>query len=288
MFKVFQPVIVRIERLSIFVVAGGATSGRGSTGSRPSASGRSQLQEYHRAFYRFILVVPMSHKNLEHRVIGNGCTMEKMMFKQYCLSPIIAGCVILWASCASCLPFESDITSGNRFYKKANFKQAEELYSKASSKKETASYNLGNALYKQGRFKDSERMFNSLTQSRNEKLKKKVHYNQGNSQFRQEDYNSAIKSYEMAVRLDQNDKDAKHNLALAKKMLQMQKNNRQNQQNKQQQQEKRKKNDQKQDSSKGKGMNREDAERLLQEIGADERHKGKRVEGKGMGNGLDW
>ncbi len=27
MFKVFQPVIVRIERLSIFVAAGGSTSG---------------------------------------------------------------------------------------------------------------------------------------------------------------------------------------------------------------------------------------------------------------------
>ena len=51
MFKVFQPVIVRIERLSIFVAAGG------STGSRPSASGRSQLQEYQRAFYHSGIIV---------------------------------------------------------------------------------------------------------------------------------------------------------------------------------------------------------------------------------------
>ncbi len=34
MFKVFQSVIVRIERLSIFVAAGGSTSGRGSTPGR--------------------------------------------------------------------------------------------------------------------------------------------------------------------------------------------------------------------------------------------------------------
>ena len=85
MFKVFQPVIVRIEWLSIFVVAGGSTSGRGSTSGglvpaifqprignkkRPqgdSISGRSQLQEYQRAFYHSGIVVPMSHKNLEHR-----------------------------------------------------------------------------------------------------------------------------------------------------------------------------------------------------------------------------
>ncbi len=56
MFKVFQSVIVRIERLTIFVAAGGIT------GSRPSASGRSQLQKYRLVFYYFGLVVLMSHK----------------------------------------------------------------------------------------------------------------------------------------------------------------------------------------------------------------------------------
>ena len=198
------------------------------------------------------------------------------------LRVIVTGCfVILWASHAFCLPFESDITKGNRFYCKAKFKQAGELYSKAAS--DIAVYNLGNALYKQGKFAESERIFHTLMRTKNEKLKKKVYYNLGNSQFRQEDYKSAIRSYEMAIKFNPADKDAKHNRTLAKKMLKMPRSKKQNPKNKQNEQ-----NKQQQDSNKGKGMSREDAERILQEIGADERHRGKRVEGKGLGNGLDW
>ncbi|MEK7274799.1 MAG: tetratricopeptide repeat protein [Candidatus Desantisbacteria bacterium] len=201
------------------------------------------------------------------------------------LRAIVTGfLVILCASHAFCLPFESNITKGNRFYCKTKFKQAGELYSKTAA--DIAAYNLGNALYKQKKFAESERMFNTLTRTKNEKLKEKVYYNLGNSQFRQEDYKSAVRSYEMATKLNPADKEAKHNLTLAKKMLKMPKSKNQNPKNPQNKQNKQ--NKQRQDSNKGKEMSREDAERILQEIGADERHKGKRVEGKGMGNGLDW
>ncbi len=70
MFKVFQPVIVKIERLSIFVAAGlvpAIFQPRMGNKKRPQGS---QLQEYRLVFYYFGLVVLMSHKNLEHRVIG--------------------------------------------------------------------------------------------------------------------------------------------------------------------------------------------------------------------------
>ncbi len=76
-FNLFQPVIVRIERLSIFVAAGGSTGSRplavrlSLAAGLPPASGRSQLQKYWMAFYRSGLVVPMSQKNLEYRVIEN-------------------------------------------------------------------------------------------------------------------------------------------------------------------------------------------------------------------------
>ncbi|MFH1962862.1 MAG: tetratricopeptide repeat protein [bacterium] len=190
--------------------------------------------------------------------------------------------MILLVGQAFCLPFESDITKGNRFYCKSKFNQAEELYSKAASRKEMAAYNLGNALYKQGKFMMSERVFNALIQTKNEKFKEKVYYNQGNAQFRQGNYKSAVSSYEQALKIAPEDKDTKYNLSLAKKMLKMPpKSQKQNQQNKQQQQKR-------QNPNKGKGMSREDAERILQSIATDEGHRGKKIEGRGMGNGLDW
>jgi len=210
------------------------------------------------------------------------------MPNQYYLRRTVGGLfVVFLVNQAFCLPFESDITKGNYFYHQGKFKEAERLYSKASLKKEIANYNLGNALYKQKKFKESERMFNKIiTQTKNKRLKEKACYNQGNSQFKQGNYQSAIKSYEMAIKLDPNDKEAKYNLLLAKKMLQ--KLPQKQHQNKPKQEKKQQGKKEKQNIKPGKGMNKEDAERILQGISTDEKHRPTRIEGKGLGDKLDW
>ncbi|MFH1096984.1 MAG: tetratricopeptide repeat protein [Candidatus Desantisbacteria bacterium] len=189
--------------------------------------------------------------------------------------------ILSMANTSLALPFENDITKGNRFYHKKMFDRAGEFYSKAMEKKKSdiATFNLGNSRYKQGRFSEAEKIFATIPQN------EKACYNQGNSCFRQKDYQNAINSYTKALKIDPNDRDATYNLKLAKKMLKMQKQqkpkqDKQNQQKKQQQMDKEK--------SQGKGIAKEDAERILQGISSDEKHKGREVKGKGAGGGRDW
>ncbi|KAF0133003.1 MAG: tetratricopeptide repeat protein [Candidatus Saganbacteria bacterium] len=194
--------------------------------------------------------------------------------------------LFICSSCVFALPFENDITKGNRFYNKGEYDKAGETYLKKleSRKNDIALFNYGDALYKQGKFAESEKVFNTLTQeARDEKLKEKAFYNQGNAQFRQENYQGAVDSYSNALKIDPNDKDAAYNLALAKKQRPKQKQG----QDKRETLPAGRQEKQKQEKSK-KGMSKEDAERILQGISSDEKHKGKKVKGKGAGNGPDW
>ncbi|OIP37351.1 hypothetical protein AUJ95_08245 [Candidatus Desantisbacteria bacterium CG2_30_40_21] len=189
--------------------------------------------------------------------------------------------VLFLVNISFALPFENDITKGNRFYHKKMFDRAGEIYSKAMKKKKSdiATFNLGNSYYKQGKFAEAERIFATIPQ------KEKACYNQGNSCFRQENYQNAIDAYTRALKIDPNNRDAAYNLKLAKKMLKMKKQqkpkqDKQNQQKKQPQKDKEK--------NQAKGLSKEDAERILQGISSDEKHKGREVKRKDAGGWRDW
>ena len=99
-------------------------------------------------------------------------------------------------------------------------------------------YNIGNAYYKTGKFdeavnsyKKSQEMLKDNDQSKNS-LRKDVSYNLGNAYYRQNNFKDAIAAYQKALSIDKNDKEARENLALAKKALEEQK--KQQQQQKQQ------------------------------------------------------
>ncbi len=182
------------------------------------------------------------------------------------------------------------INQGNKLYKKQNYAAAEIKYREALTSKQNlpALFNLGNSLYRQEKYEESERCFNTVANEaqKNTKLKQKAFYNQGNAQFRQQNYEGAIKSYEEALKLNPKDEDARYNLELAKKMLQLPKNQRQqqkqNQQNSKQSEDKNKsskgddKNNQQkssQNTSPDKTLPKEDAERLLKSIDNQLKHK---------------
>lgn len=87
-------------------------------------------------------------------------------------------------------------------------------------------YNLGIANYREGDMIQAMNSFQLATvQTNNSKLREQAFYNLGNSHFKMQDYQSAISSYEAALEIDPNDEDAKHNLELAKKKLEEQKQN---------------------------------------------------------------
>jgi Ca-activated chloride channel homolog len=189
---------------------------------------------------------------------------------------------ILLAGCACALPFESDLNKGNGLYHRGQFDRAGAVYEKLDGAK--SRFNLGNTLYKQAKFDESEKIFSALTfEAADKGTKEKYFYNLGNAQFKQQNYAGAVKSYEDALNLVPGDKDAQYNLELAKKMLQMPKQPKGKGEGKKDEQ----KQEQKQEQKKQSGMNKEDAERILQGI-SNEKHRTKPVKAGEGRSDLDW
>jgi len=100
-------------------------------------------------------------------------------------------------------------------------------------------YNMGISNYRQGFYQEALLNFGrSAENSSSKKLKQKAFYNLGNTYFKLEDYPNAISAYEQALKLDPNDEDAKHNLELARRMLEQEKQEGKNQSQEDQNQQK--------------------------------------------------
>lgn len=86
-------------------------------------------------------------------------------------------------------------------------------------------YNLGIAHYREGVYEQARTSFSRSAEiAENQVLKESALYNLGNACFKLEDYKAAVDAYEAALKIDPNDEDAKHNLELAKKMLEQEEN----------------------------------------------------------------
>jgi Ca-activated chloride channel family protein len=92
-------------------------------------------------------------------------------------------------------------------------------------------YNKGVALYKAGNLKDAEDLF-----SKNPNEASNL-YNAGNSQIFSQEIEKAITSYEAALKVDPSHEKAKHNLEIAKKLLEQKKQQEEQQKQQQQKQE---------------------------------------------------
>ncbi len=94
-------------------------------------------------------------------------------------------------------------------------------------------FNSGNAYYRLGKFSEAAEAFSRASNTQDPFLKQEAFYNRGNALFRQQRYQEAIDSYEQALKLAADDREAKHNLELAKKLLEQQQKQPQNNQQEQ-------------------------------------------------------
>lgn len=133
----------------------------------------------------------------------------------------------------------SDIRSGNRSYYEGKYPEAEVGYRRALEKSITsyeANFNLGGALYKQGRYDDAAASYQKLTQDGTDIHRQaSTFYNLGNTYLKQRKLDEAIEAYKSALRLVPDDKEAKFNLAYAKKLKQEEDKKNQDNQNNQDQ-----------------------------------------------------
>jgi tetratricopeptide (TPR) repeat protein len=116
---------------------------------------------------------------------------------------------------------KSFLRDGNELYTDSSYNDAEIQYRKSLEKDQDyfkASFNLADAIYKQGRYKESSALFDALIDNApNENDLAKVYHNLGNSLNQEQKLEEAIEAYKNALRINPNDTETRHNLALSKK-----------------------------------------------------------------------
>ena len=120
--------------------------------------------------------------------------------------------------------------AGNEAYLRGNYDEAQTAFQQATLEKPdnpVTHYNLGTALYRQGKFREAARTFQTSLSRHFEQTddilnRSRILYNLGNAQFKVGDLTSAIDAYKQTLRLDPQDTDAQHNLALALQRLKQQ------------------------------------------------------------------
>ncbi|WP_313097062.1 tetratricopeptide repeat protein [Empedobacter sp.] len=131
---------------------------------------------------------------------------------------------------------KSYIIEGNEYYQKGKFDNAEVAYKKAAMEDPTsvkANYNLGNALFQQKRYKESIAHYKrSVEVSKTNNDKHLAYHNLGNAFMQEKDYQNAVDNYKQALRNDPKDDATRYNYALAKKMLEKEREKQKDQNNK--------------------------------------------------------
>ncbi len=142
---------------------------------------------------------------------------------------------------------------GGSEYRKGHYQEARdayEAYTREHPADPRGSYDLGTALHQTGEMQPAEQALQQALRSPDPKLREAAFYNLGNTRARARDFAGARDAYEMALRIQPQDKDAKYNLELVKALQQQQppdsSRKQQNQQNQKNQDQKNQKQDQNQ------------------------------------------
>jgi Ca-activated chloride channel family protein len=187
----------------------------------------------------------------------------------------------LWASTSG------KVRSGNRYCKKGAYEKSLEKYREAqisAPDSTVVQYNIGNALYKTDQFDVATAEYQKALASKDRRLRSIAYYNLGNAAFKSEKTDEALDYYKKALDLNPNDLDAKYNIEyILSQKAQNQKNdkNKNSKDKKDQKQDKDKQQaagaqgDQKDNKNKS-GMSKEDAQRILQVYGEQDRESAKR------------
>lgn len=123
-------------------------------------------------------------------------------------------------------------SEGNARYQQKAYDEALEKYVEAqdfSRPRPEISYNIANTLYQQKKYPESLKEYEKSIAAAKPGLGQRIIFNRGNSLYQMGQYQAAAESYQQALKLDPKDRDAKHNLELALKKLE---DNRQQQKSK--------------------------------------------------------
>ena len=203
---------------------------------------------------------------------------------------LIALIIILILPLSAFCSTRSKINSGNSSYKKGEYDKALEKYRDAEisdPNSPVVPYNMGAANYKLDNYDEAVSDFRKAIASKDKTIAGRAYYNLGNAAFKQNKTDEAVDYYKKALELNPKDEDAKYNLEYLlyqPKQKQQQDKDKNKQDKDKKDKEKQKKNgdgkegkdkdkqqQQKQQQKKG-AMSKEDAERILNSYGEQDRN----------------
>lgn len=140
------------------------------------------------------------------------------------------------------------IADGNKGYQNEAYVEAEADYRKAlsiNSANAKAQHNIGNVLYRTKDFDQAnQRYFQTQKNSLNKSEKHLAFHNMGNGFMQQKMYEKAVEAYKNALRNNPTDDETRYNYALAKELLEKEKQEQEENQDQQDQQDQNDQNDQ--------------------------------------------
>jgi tetratricopeptide (TPR) repeat protein len=140
------------------------------------------------------------------------------------------------------------IADGNQGYQSEAYIEAEVDYRKAlsiNSANAKAQHNIGNALYRTKDFDQAnQRYFQTQKNSLNKSEKHLAFHNMGNGFMQQKMYEKAVEAYKNALRNNPTDDETRYNYALAKELLEKEKQEQEENQDQQDQNDQNDQNDQ--------------------------------------------
>ncbi|MGY8950792.1 MAG: tetratricopeptide repeat protein [Flavobacteriales bacterium] len=179
------------------------------------------------------------------------------------------------------------LNKGIEMYEQENYKEAEDYFKQAVEKDNQyykANLNAGHSLFRQAinllksgdtlgvkKLEEAEIFYkNSSSLTENDNQKAESFYNEGNSQLLSEDLEKAIESYKKSLRLQPENYNTKHNLALAQslKKKQEKKEEEKEEENKE---EKNEKKEQEKQEPQEQELSKEEIEQILQALETEEK-----------------
>lgn len=111
---------------------------------------------------------------------------------------------------------------GQRAFQRGEFQEAQDSFEKVIQRDPSAEdyYNLGASQYRQQDFEAARKSFGAAINSENPQILAKAYYNLGNTLYRLNRLPESVDAYEKALKVHPNDEEAKLNLEFVKRKLQ--------------------------------------------------------------------
>jgi tetratricopeptide (TPR) repeat protein len=139
--------------------------------------------------------------------------------KQHLHHIILSACLILVSVALPAQKENALIRSGNRLYKQKQVDQSQQQYQKAIEQapaNPTAHYNLGNAQFRKDDFENAVKSYDaSIGHAADKDMQEKGLYNKGVAEIKQQKLEESIRSWKDALKIDPADSDARENLQKA-------------------------------------------------------------------------